>query len=94
MKISSTWAAPGLAVVPVLGSVAAVAAVAGLLLAFEAVVRASVAQGESRRQASSEHADALWRCNTQADRTLREACHQALSGGRPRPDAIAGVDAR
>jgi hypothetical protein len=90
LKTSSTLATPAHAAMQALGSAAAVGAIVGLLLAFQGVVRAGVSQGESRRQASSARADALWRCNTLADRSLRESCLEALKGS-PRAEAIAVI---
>lgn len=41
----------------------AVLGVAGLLLAFQRVVRQGVEQGATRQRASAALADATWRCN-------------------------------
>jgi hypothetical protein len=71
------WMAPrrliGLRVLALLLSLA-------LLLAFGAVVRGAVREGEVRRAAAMLRADATWRCQSQHGRLLRDACVANLGG--------------
>jgi hypothetical protein len=64
-----------LALVP--AALALVAALA-LILALVQVVRGAVQQGDLRRQASAEHADATWRCKALQGLLQRKTCLKEL----------------
>jgi hypothetical protein len=69
------------------GCAAATVLMLGLLLAFQHVVQAGVAQGELRREATRMRTDALWRCRTLANRGARARCLARLDEAPSLPAA-------
>ena len=61
-----------------LPAVLAALALGALCLAFLEVVSGAVEQGQVRRDAQLNLADATWRCNAQRDRLLRTDCQVRL----------------
>lgn len=59
------------------------AALLGLLLAFQQVVRGAVRQGELRNRTHLLVLDATWRCNALRERTRREACLRRIDSAPP-----------
>ena len=56
----------------------AAAALVALLVAFQQTVHEAVQQGELKRRSDALLLEATWRCNTQRERVVREACLQRL----------------
>jgi hypothetical protein len=54
----------------------------GLLLALHHVVRGSVKQGELRRAAAAELAQASWRCNAMQGQGARDRCRLQLNAAQ------------
>lgn len=52
---------------------------AGLLLAFQQVVRAGVLQGEARNRATAAHSRAVWACNFMRSTSQRASCNAQLN---------------
>lgn len=55
---------------------------AGLLLAFQQVVRAGVLQGEARNRATAAHSRAVWACNFMRSTSQRASCNAQLNAER------------
>lgn len=64
---------------PVWPAILATVCAAGLLLAFQQVVQASVQQGEARTRTTAALADAVGRCDAMRDAGQRANCHAQLN---------------
>jgi len=61
-----------------------------MVVALYRTLRASVAAGESRREAVAALVDATWRCNAMDTRSEREECRARLAMARPSAVATQG----
>lgn len=67
---------------PVWPVVLASVCAAGLLLAFQQVVRAGVLEGEARNRATAAHARAVMACNFMRSKSQRASCNTQLNAER------------
>ena len=67
---------------PVWPTLLATVCAAGLLMAFQEVVHASVLQGEARNRATAAHSHAVWRCDFMRGVSDRASCHVQLNAER------------
>ena len=82
LRFSRRWA--GTSLRGALLAAIALAALVGLLTGISEVARQAVRQGELRREATSRHWAATWRCKAIRNTSLREACLRELDRQSPR----------
>ncbi|HSV70038.1 MAG TPA: hypothetical protein VLI72_07995 [Methylibium sp.] len=71
---------PGRAVfAPVWAALLAALLLIGLLLAYDAVLRQAIRQGEQRRVAAAAQLDGQWRCRTLRGRSAVDGCLRQLA---------------